>query len=129
MTRTKASRLALWLVFGVTLSQAAMADPTCTQTAGAQKAHRLVEQCLDVSPATHPPCNAANSCSVIEAEIRRGCDFVGKDAPTFCAQYRQSNNAGADAGSRKHTLKLCAHRQFDLAPSRPATLATAEMLL
>lgn len=88
MTRTKASGLVLWFVCGIGLTQAAMAaDPSCTQTAGAQKARRMVEQCLDVSPATHPPCNAANACSVIEAEIRRGCEFVGKDAPTFCAQY------------------------------------------
>lgn len=87
MTPTKACGLVLGLICGIALTSAAMADPSCTQTAGAQKARRMVEQCLDVSPATHPPCNAANACSVIEAEIHRGCDFVGKDAPAFCAQY------------------------------------------
>jgi hypothetical protein len=49
----------------------------------------MVEQCLEVSPATHPPCNAANACALIEDEIRRGCTMLGKDAPAFCIPYRR----------------------------------------
>jgi hypothetical protein len=61
---------------------------TCLQSAGAVKANRLVSECLQVSPATHPPCNAQNSCSLIVSEIRRGCSMLGQGAPGFCADYR-----------------------------------------
>lgn len=70
------------------LAGPAMAQPqmpvSCTSTIGAAKAKVLVQRCLDVSPATRPPCNAANSCAMIEEEIARGCGFLGKDAPAFC---------------------------------------------
>ncbi len=35
-------------------------------------------------PATRPPCNAANSCALIQEEITRDCAFLGKDAPAYC---------------------------------------------
>jgi hypothetical protein len=47
-----------------------------------------VDQCLEVSPATHPPCNVANPCVLIKDEIGRGCALLGKDAPAFCRQYK-----------------------------------------
>jgi hypothetical protein len=62
---------------------------SCKETAGPQKAGRYVEECLVVSPATHPPCNAANECSLIQDEIRRGCLLLGRDAPAFCIPYRR----------------------------------------
>jgi hypothetical protein len=61
---------------------------TCLQTAGAVKANQMVNECLQVSPATHPPCNAQNACSLIISEIRRGCSMLGQGAPGFCADYR-----------------------------------------
>jgi competence protein ComGC len=61
---------------------------SCLQSAGAVKANRLVNECLEVSPATHPPCNAQNACSLIISEIRRGCSMLGQGAPGFCAEYR-----------------------------------------
>ncbi|HTU51475.1 MAG TPA: hypothetical protein VMF56_12835 [Acidobacteriaceae bacterium] len=61
---------------------------SCLQSAGAVKANRLVNECLQVSPATHPPCNSQNSCSLIISEIRRGCSLLGPGAPGFCADYR-----------------------------------------
>jgi hypothetical protein len=64
-----------------------VAARSCNASVGPQRAHRYVEQCLSVSPATHPPCNAANACSLIQDEIRRGCGLLGKDAPAFCEQY------------------------------------------
>jgi hypothetical protein len=67
----------------------ANAEPSCNQTAGPQKAHQMVRQCLEVSPATHPPCNAANACALIQDEIRRGCTLLGKDAPAYCATDRR----------------------------------------
>ncbi len=73
----------------VVAASAANAESTCNQSVGQQKAHQLVQQCLAVSPATHPPCNAANACSLIEDEIHRGCAMLGKDGPAFCGDYRR----------------------------------------
>lgn len=61
---------------------------SCLQSAGAEKSNRLVNECLQVSPATHPPCNSQNACSLIISEIRRGCSMLGQGAPGFCADYR-----------------------------------------
>jgi hypothetical protein len=61
---------------------------SCLQSAGAVKANRLVSECLQVSPATHPPCNSQNACSLIISEIRRGCSMMNQGAPGFCADYR-----------------------------------------
>jgi hypothetical protein len=62
--------------------------PPCHIELGKAAAAQLAEQCLQVSPATHPPCNVANSCTMIRSEILRGCDLIG-DAngalPAFCS--------------------------------------------
>ena len=65
-------------------------DTPCRTSAGAQRAAEYVRQCRDVSPATHPPCNADNACTLIIAEIRRGCALLGADAPKFCAGYSRN---------------------------------------
>ena len=57
---------------------------SCKQELGEQRAAQLVKQCVTVSPATHPPCNAANSCQMIEDEIERGCNIVGSWNVLFC---------------------------------------------
>ena len=65
-------------------------DMSCASEIGAQAAANLVEQCIQVSPATHPPCNATNPCDVIRSEVRRGCDYLradgnhGDERPPFC---------------------------------------------
>jgi hypothetical protein len=65
----------------------------CTETAGPERAALLVRQCIQVSPATHPPCNAENTCGLIRDEIIRGCGFfrngqAGSAAePEFCNDY------------------------------------------
>jgi len=77
--------IALLLVTALTLPDGVLADaPSCRDSAGTEQAQRYVAQCLQVSPATHPPCNAANACDLIIDEIRRGCDLLGHDAPAFC---------------------------------------------
>ena len=63
------------------------ADVTCSKSAGAKKAEEYVQQCLEVSPATHPPCNASNSCELIIDEIKRGCAMLDTNVPAFCAAY------------------------------------------
>lgn len=57
---------------------------TCREAIGEEQAKVLVEHCIQVSPATRPPCNAENSCDMIQSEIDRGCAFIGEDAPAFC---------------------------------------------
>jgi hypothetical protein len=61
---------------------------TCLNAVGIERSRQLVNECLQVSPATHPPCNAQNSCSMIVDEIKRGCALIGQGAPGFCAEYR-----------------------------------------
>ena len=61
---------------------------TCTQAVGAQRANQLAQQCTQVSPATHPPCNAQNTCKMITDEIKRSCKILGYNAPGFCDEYR-----------------------------------------
>ncbi len=61
---------------------------SCLSSVGKSEAQRLVDRCLKVSPATHPPCNAQNSCALITDEIRRGCEIIGASEPGFCQEYR-----------------------------------------
>jgi hypothetical protein len=61
---------------------------TCLNAVGIERSRQLVNECLQVSPATHPPCNAQNACSMIVDEIKRGCALIGQGAPGFCGEYR-----------------------------------------
>lgn len=80
--------------FGITRppAQAASDSPanaiTCTDAVGAERAKRLVAECIQVSPATRPPCNAQNSCELIISEIKRSCALLGQTAPSFCSEYQ-----------------------------------------
>jgi hypothetical protein len=67
--------------------QAAAAPGSCLAEVGAQASARLVERCIMVSPATRPPCNAANPCTMIQGEIDRACGQYGPDEtrPAECA--------------------------------------------
>ncbi len=56
----------------------------CAGEIGVAEAEELVDQCIQVSPATRPPCNVANSCALIRDEIARGCGQLGDDAPDDC---------------------------------------------
>ena len=67
---------------------AAIAETPCRASVGAEQAANYVRQCTEVSPATHPPCNASNACALIIAEIRRGCRLIGASAPAFCNAYK-----------------------------------------
>ena len=49
----------------------------CSAEIGRSAAEALARQCRRVSPATRPPCNAANSCAIIRDEIARGCALLG----------------------------------------------------
>jgi hypothetical protein len=75
---------ALVLAASTTMANAA----SCTAERGRAEARKLVDQCQQVSPATHPPCNAADPCSMMEDEVSRGCSMLsGNDKPGFCDDY------------------------------------------
>lgn len=59
---------------------------SCLSAVGATASARLVERCIAVSPATHPPCNAANPCEMIQGEIDRACEMYapGEAKPAEC---------------------------------------------
>ena len=61
---------------------------SCRKELGQKVASGYVEQCTQISPATHPPCNDLNPCSIIKDEIKRGCEFAKKTkgavVPKFC---------------------------------------------
>ncbi len=63
------------------------ADRTCTDSIGEAAAVRLAERCTMVSPASHPPCNPANACALIQDEIDRSCAMYGpgETKPEECA--------------------------------------------
>jgi hypothetical protein len=86
-----------------TLAPALPAAPiSCSADIGERAAASLVEQCRAVSPATRPPCNAANSCAMIRNEIARGCAILGEDAAktSQCKIEPISQEAAADLVSR-----------------------------
>jgi flagellar hook-basal body complex protein FliE len=62
---------------------------SCLEEIGEERAARIVDQCLEISPATHPPCNSQNPCALIINEIKRSCALSGtRGAPAFCKEYR-----------------------------------------
>ncbi|NJC40672.1 hypothetical protein GGQ87_000930 [Brevundimonas alba] len=68
-------------------SAATAGEPgSCLNEVGAAASAKLVERCIAVSPATHPPCNVANPCAMIQGEIDRSCDMYGpgETKPTQC---------------------------------------------
>jgi hypothetical protein len=60
---------------------------SCREESGDEQSQVYVDQCLQVSAATHPPCNADNPCELIIDEIVRGCESLKADAPDFCSDY------------------------------------------
>ena len=63
------------------------APVSCLNDVGEAAAQRLVDRCIAVSPATHPPCNVANPCEMIQGEIDRSCEMYapGEAKPSECA--------------------------------------------
>ena len=63
-----------------------ISEVPCREAIGAAASARLVERCIQVSPATRPPCNAANPCDLIQGEIDRSCKLWERDGnpPAAC---------------------------------------------
>lgn len=89
--------LFLCLLMAVASFSASAADMSCAQQLGQQRATLMAQQCRQVSPATHPPCNAANSCAMVIDELERGCKMMTDQSPVtkFC---RPVDRAGAFRG-------------------------------
>jgi uncharacterized protein YecT (DUF1311 family) len=73
-------------VLGVAVSGPAVAA-SCRTEAGPAKADQYVRACLAITSATHPPCNAENSCATIAAHIRSMC-AQDPTAPGWCKAYQ-----------------------------------------
>jgi len=83
---------------------------SCADEIGATAAGRLVKMCLNMSGATHPPCNAENTCAVMQDEIARSCamsDGGGHPAPE-CTPDPKSPEAAAAVVTRYYSA-LNAH--------------------
>ena len=78
---------------------------SCAQEIGRQPAQALATRCRALSPATHPPCNAANSCAIIEDEIARSCALLGDEAATTsgCSVDPKSDAAAVEIPDRGST--------------------------
>lgn len=67
-------------------------DGECRGAIGTRRADALEAICSQVSGATHPPCNAANSCDALVDEIDRSCnDWMTRRWPRLCVAARRSN--------------------------------------
>lgn len=77
---------------------------SCRAEIGAAAA-RLVEACRNVSPATRPPCNAANSCAMIADEVARSCALFDGDGPAMkgCTADPKGMDAAADVVRRYYS--------------------------
>ncbi|EGF93126.1 hypothetical protein ABI_15660 [Asticcacaulis biprosthecium C19] len=77
---------------------------SCATEIGAAAAEKLVNVCRNVSPATHPPCNAANSCAMIEDEIARSCALFDDNEPMAgCGPAPKSSQAAAAVVTRYYS--------------------------
>ncbi len=68
--------LLLSLVTGA-LAATGPSPRSCAQEIGQRPAQALATTCRALSPATRPPCNAANSCALMQDEIARSCALFG----------------------------------------------------
>ncbi|GAA0729485.1 hypothetical protein GCM10009106_07710 [Sphingomonas japonica] len=83
---------------------------SCASERGQPAADRLARLCRSVSPATRPPCNAANSCALIEDEIARGCALFDDAAdPMPGCDVDPKGEAAAVAVVRRFYSALAAH--------------------
>ena len=84
---SESSRASIVVPAAVSSAAISSNDGTCLSEIGKAASDRLVERCIMVSPATHPPCNAANTCQMIQDEIDRSCAMYGpgETKPKECA--------------------------------------------
>ena len=76
---SESSRSSMDIPPAISSTASSSSEGTCLSEIGKAASDRLVERCIMVSPATHPPCNAANSCQLIQGEIDRSCAMYDPD--------------------------------------------------
>ncbi len=93
------------------MSPAMISGPlSCSDEIGATAAEKRAQVCRAVSPATHPPCNVANSCAMIEDEIARSCAlFDGQGSPMAECTTAPKSQAAAVAVVTLYYSALNAH--------------------
>ncbi|ESQ90136.1 hypothetical protein ABAC460_10320 [Asticcacaulis sp. AC460] len=104
------------IVASSTVSTVLTSEPiSCATEIGTGPADHLAEVCRNVSPATHPPCNTANSCAMIEDEIARSCALFDDKEPAMdgCAPAPKSSEAAAAVITRYYSALNA--RDFDTA--------------
>jgi ketosteroid isomerase-like protein len=90
----RAAIFAVAVFLGTPLS----AQPTCTREIGSAAAKKLVNRCNQVSPATHPPCNANNPCTMIRGEIIRSEEYLARSDEHYIRSQRARFNAAIAKG-------------------------------
>lgn len=83
--RTALRLMAAAAILGLWPTVAAAAS--CRAEVGAARAETYVRQCLAITTATHPPCNAENSCRTIGEHIQYMCAH-DPHPPAWCAAYK-----------------------------------------
>lgn len=78
---------------------------SCEAEIGRASARKLATQCRQVSGATHPPCNIANSCAIIQDEIDRNCGDAapGDSRPDACGPVGDTVEQAADVIRRYYS--------------------------
>lgn len=69
----------LTLMLALSCCWASAAGLSCAQKMGDPRATLLAKQCRQVSGATHPPCNASNSCDMMVAHVTSSCELLGAE--------------------------------------------------
>ena len=91
----------------VVVARSSSAPRSCAAEIGVAAATARVKLCRNVSPATRPPCNAANSCALIDDEIARSCAlFDGKGPPMAGCTPAPKGMAAAAAVVRRYYAAL-----------------------
>lgn len=67
------------------VAPAEASSTSCILDQGSDGAMILVNRCMAVSPASHPPCNPENPCQLIQDEIDRACAlYPAGEKPAQC---------------------------------------------
>ena len=78
-------------------------EGSCAAEIGQAAADKLAVTCRQVSPATRPPCNVANSCEMIRDEIARGKAFISR---TDASQTQTDTSSDQSAKAAVDVVRL-----------------------
>lgn len=102
------------IVHNPAVDRTVLARRPCAVDIGAVVAANRAKMCRNVSSASHPSCNAANSCAMIEEEIARSCAlFYGKGVAMAACQPAPKSKEAAAAVVQRYYSALNA--RFDTA--------------